>query len=152
MSGAGELLIPTRLMVPLLPPPRRAHGPEEERAGLREQPPRARLRARPQGTLGGWDLPFQEQLVLSGPGTLPHSRASKDPTPSPHPSPSPSPSTCPVSGQPLTPAPNIPMAATPLPQCWGCFRNTHTRQIPQGNWTKSATCRFQPAGQWRGPS
>lgn len=152
MSGAGELLIPTRLTVHLLPPPHRAHGPEEERARLREQLPSARLRARPQGTLGGWDLPFQEQLVLSITGTLPCSRASKDPTPSPHPSPSPSPSTCPASGQPLTPAPNIPMAVTPLPQCWGCFRNTHTRQIPRGNWTKSATCRFQPAGQWHGPS
>ena len=71
----------------LLPSPRRAHGPEEERAGLRQQPPSARLRAPPQGTLGGWDLPFQEQLVLSGPGTLPRSRASEDPAPLPPPVP-----------------------------------------------------------------
>lgn len=108
MSGAGELLVLTRLAVHrrgpagvhLLPSPRRAHGPEEERAGLRQQPPSARLRAPPQGTLGGWDLPFQEQLVLSGPGTLPRSRASEDPAPFPHPSPSPSPNTQgPTSGE-----------------------------------------------------
>ena len=114
-----------------LPSPCRAHGPEEEQAGLRQQLPSARLRAPPQGTLGGWDLPFQEQLVLSGPGTLPRSRASEDPAPFPHPSPSPSPSTQgPTSGQPLTPAPNTPLATTPIPAHWGCFRNTHTRQIP----------------------
>lgn len=65
--------------------------------------------------------------MRSAPGTLPPSRASKDSTLFPNPIPFSFRQHTVLSGQPLTPAPNTPLAVTPLPPRWGCFRNTHTK-------------------------
>lgn len=154
VSGGWGLAHPNSAHGALLPPPRRAHGPEEERE-LRAERAAAQSPAQSSSTgdTGRMGPTFPRAAGAERtwhPSAL--QEPPKDPTQVPPP-PSPSPSlACPVRWPATHPCLiTYPMAATPLPQCWGCFRNTHQTNSPR-ELDKICTCRFQPAGQWRGPS